>query len=267
MFAAVLIASVAGFGQFLGVQPPQEPAANPKSMPLPRRLVGVHPVTILSGLLSQSSDDRKRALQQLGDEYTVPTEPIEAGIRTVCLDADPEPEFILKAKGFPPASHAYVFEKDERGWWIIGDFIYGYHWDANDAERFLEVRQILYHPHQSEEILVRDFGGGSELSENTLTIYAMYHQALYPIFEILEDRQEWIVGTNRTEFEHRDISFPEPNPNGPIFLLDRYEKRTKMALEDGRSRSQRTAACAAYRWDAMAFEFVEERVEAKRLCR
>src|SRR5579863_1639857 len=94
-------------GQF-AAQHQTEPAAHPISQPLPRRFVGVHPVTIYSGLLSSSPEQRRLALEQLGNEYTIASETIEASIRAVNLDADAELEYVLIEKGFPPDATAYV---------------------------------------------------------------------------------------------------------------------------------------------------------------
>lgn len=251
-------------GQFRRVEPPQrEPVASPASKPQPRRFVGEHPITILSGLLSSSPERRKQALQQLGVASADATESIQASIRAVNLDSDPELEYVLiLVPTFPPASTAYVFDKDERGWWIVGEFSYGWHWDANEAERFLELREIVRRGRK--DILVRDMEGGTGLQETDLSIYRIANGALYRIFETVEEREGWVVGTSATEYEHRMIDFPDPDEDGKVFLVSHYEKNTVFSNHERPDR--RSTSCAAYRWDAESFVFVVDSTAAKTKC-
>jgi hypothetical protein len=258
-----LAVSVLASGQSLGIQPRQEPRPNPTSKPLPRRFVGVHPITILSGLLSSSPEQRKQALQQLGDLYTDATERIDASLRAVNLDADPELEYVLIAKGFPTGSTAYVFDRDEEGWWVTGEFSYWWHWDANEAERFLELREIVRYGRK--DIIVRDTEGGTGLKVTELSIYRLNNGLLYRVFQTTEDREDWVVGTNRTDYVHRVIEFPDPDKDGNVFLVSRYQKRSEFSP---RTRPDRKiGSCSAFRWDANAFVFVEDKTAAATLCR
>jgi hypothetical protein len=210
--------------------------------------------------LSSSPEQRKQALQQLGIEGADVSEPIQASVRAVNLDSDPELEYVLiLVPTSPPASVAYVFDKDERGWWIVGQFSYGWHWDANTAERFLELREVVW-PGQ-KDIVFRDVAGGTGVEETDLSIYRMANGALYRVFGTIEER---MAGTVTTEYEHRTIDFPEPGYQGNVFLVSHYEKTTSSA---NRQRPDHTSSsCAVYRWDAKIFEFVEDSTAAKTKC-
>ncbi len=260
--AIALLAAMVVSGQSLGVQRLEEPTASPTTKPLPRRFVGVHPVTIFSGLLSSSEEQRKIALQQLGEEYMYATEPIQARLAAVNLDPDPELEYVLIATGATHLSMAYVFDQDDRGWWVAGEFPYGYHWNPNEAERFVELREIVWYGRK--DIVVRDTGGGTGILETSLSIYRMHNGLLYRIFETTEDREASILGTSMTEHEHRDISFPEHYTGDPAFLVSRYQKRTEFA-EHARP-DRKISSCSAFRWDAVSFVFVEDKAAAKFQC-
>ena len=49
---------------------PEEVLANPSSKPLPRRLMGVDPLTLYRDLMSSSKDERTRTLRRLGDNFS-----------------------------------------------------------------------------------------------------------------------------------------------------------------------------------------------------
>ena len=250
-----IVAAQGLFGQSLGVQRQPEPVASPAAEPLPRRFIGVHPVTIYSGLLSSSPEQRKLALQQLGNEYTVASETIEASIRAVNLDADVELEYVLIAKGFPPDVMAYVFDKDERGWWVIGEFTYRAPYDPNEEDRFFELREIVRYGRK--DLMVRDTGHGTGIIEIHLSIYRMNNGSLYRIFQVSQDRKSSDPGNAVTEIEHRDISFPEQGRDGLVFLVSRYRKRV---VYNPHTRPDRTtSSCTVFRWNSVAFVFVPDK--------
>ena len=78
-----------------------------------------------------------------------------------------------------------MFDEDEHGWWIVGDFSYWYLWEPAQAERFLELREII--SYRSKEIVVRETSGGSNAWEIGLSIYRMHGRFLYRIFNTDEE--------------------------------------------------------------------------------
>lgn len=153
-----------------------------------------------------------------------------------------------------------VFQGKGQEWWVIGDFKYWWHWDPNEAEQFIELREIVWYGRK--EIMVRDHEGGSGMAETTLSIYRMQDERLYRVFRTLEDGSYSNGGTS--EYEHRTLEYPEHGLEAPAFLVARYVKRTEPA-EGGRPvRVMRK--CSVFRWDAAGFAFVGDKAATPKLC-
>jgi hypothetical protein len=244
----ILVLLVPLYSQHLAIQHrPEEIPANPSSKPLPRRLVGVDPLTLYRDLTSSSKDERTRALRRLGDNFSEIEQPEDTRLYALNLDSDPGLEYVLEAKAAFAATIAWVFKKGPEGWWMVGEFNYSWHWDPNLAERFVEFREIV-RPGR-KEIIVRDTAGGSGLAQTRLAIYRMNNGFLYRVFATTEDSFSNVIGTGMAEYEHREIEYLEAG------LIVRLRKH----LEDGPDHKKpETRTCSAFTWDAVAFRFVED---------
>jgi hypothetical protein len=235
---------------------PEEVLANPSSKPLPRRLMGVDPLTLYRDLMSSSKDERTRTLRRLGDNFSEIEQPEDTRLYALNLDSDPDLEYVLEAKVAFAATIAWVFKKGPEGWWMVGTFNYSWHWDPNQAERFIEFREIV--TYGRKEIIVRDTGGGTGLAETRLAIYRMNNGFLYRVFETTEDRFSNVIGTGMTEYEHRDIEYLEAG------LIVRLRKH----LEDGPDHKKpEIRTCSAFTWDAVSFRFAEDKAAAATACK
>jgi hypothetical protein len=257
--APVLLA----FGQHLALQTPQEIATKPTSEPLPRRFIGVAPLTLYSQILSPSPPERGQAVRRLDQGAdTTTSQPVDVRLYAVNLDSDPDLEYVLTAHVWPDATIALVFDKTDRGWGVVGEFRYSWHWSANEAERFISFREIV--SHGRKEIIVRERGGGTGVAETRLSIYRMHDGLLYRAFQTIEDSFHWIVGTGTSEYEHRDVEYPEAGGASPVFLIVRSQKRTET---EPPSRSVRkTVSCSVFRWNASSVVFEKDQSAVAHLC-
>ena len=251
-----------GYGQFAGVEKPKEIAAKPIPKPEPRRPIDTDPVSLVRSLLTNSAEDRKGALRLMGHEEIASDDPIEARLFAVNLDADPELEYIVIVHGQPNRTVALVLDKAGDAWRVVGDFSYWYHWEPNEAERFIELREIVWSGRK--EMIVRDYSGGTGVGATAISIYRMNDGFLYRVFHTTEDRHSFIIGQGSTEYEHRTIEFLEHAWNEPASIIVRYGKRTEPP-EQGQP-VRRSSACSVYKWDAVNFIFSEERAAPPGLC-
>ena len=162
--------------------------------------------------------------------------------------------------GWPTGTIATVLYQNGKAWWAIGDFTYWLYWDANEAERFVELREIVRYGRK--EIIVRDHEGGTGIAETWLSIYRMQNGNLYRVFRTLEDGSYSNGGIS--EFEHRTLGYPEHGLEAPAFLVARYVKRTEPAEEGSPVRVMRK--CSVFRWDAAGFAFVGDKAATPKLC-
>ncbi len=259
-FVVALGGALQASGQGLRIQTPQERTGNPTAKPEPRRLINSDPISLYRRLVSPSPEDRGEALRLLGHKEIDASESLTARLYAVHLDSRADLQYILIATGQPARSIAMVFQGKRQEWWAIGDFTYWYHWDANEAERFVELREIVWSGRK--EIIVRDHEGGTGMAETTLSIYRMQDGRLYRVFRTLEDGYDSHQGIS--EYEHRTLEYPEHDWNAPAFLVVRYVKRTEPA-EGGRP-VRVTRKCSVFRWDAAGFAFVGDKAATPKLC-
>jgi hypothetical protein len=259
-FVMALGGALQASGQSLGIQMPQERAGNPTAKPEPRRLINSDPISLYRRLVSPSPEDRGEALRLLGHKEIDASESLTARLYAVHLDRRAELEYILLVAGWPAGTIATVLYQNGKAWWAIGDFTYWLYWDANEAERFVELREIVWDGRK--EIIVRDHEGGTGISETWLSIYRMQDGRLYRVFRTLEDGYDSHQGIS--EYEHRTLEYPEHYLEAPAFLVTRYVKRTEPA-EGGRP-VRVTRKCSVFRWDAAGFAFVEDKIATPKLC-
>jgi len=260
----ILLVGCFAYGQIPGIQARREPTGHPISKPLPRRFIGVDPVTIYRGLLSAAQNDRAEAYRYLDDKVSDMSGPGDARIYAVNLDSDADLEYVLLVSDYAGISrtNAFVFDRDARGWWVVGEFRYSWHWDTNEAERFVGLREIIWPGRK--EIIVRDYGGGTGVAETGLSIYRMHDGYLYRVFHMTEDAFYFIIGAGRAKYEHRTIEYPEHYENDPVFLTVHYEKRLE-ADPRGRPAGE-VRSCSVFRWDATRFLFGEDKLAPAKLC-
>ena len=250
-------------GQSPSITMPQERIGNPASKPEPRRLITTDPISLYRRLLSTSFEDGKDAFRLLAHEEMDAGDPVEGRLSAVNLDSDSDLEYILVATGhFPPRTIAVVFDKTGGSWWVVGDFSYWWHWGANEAEQFIELREIVHDGRK--EIIVRDWGGVTGAAETCLSIYRMNSGSLYRIFRALEDGFHFIVGAGTSEYEYRILEYPDHDWNAPALLVARHLKRIGPAQKGVAIRVSRD--CSVFRWDPSAFVFVENKAATPSLC-
>ena len=250
------------YGQHLGVEAPHEAVGNPTSKPLPRRRIAVDPITLYRGVLSPLPEERKRAYEHLGVAFADGSQPVDARLYAVNLDADAGLEYMLIASGFPASTIAVVFAKDGEGWWMVGQFSYWWHWSANEAERFIELREIVWPGRK--EIIVREQGGGTGFAETNLSIYRLHKGYLYRIFQTTEDAFHYVYGGGRSEYEHRDLEYLERDNSDRVFVVVRYEKRTE--FDQHSRRTQKARSCSVFRWDGASFSLGEDMAASAEFC-
>lgn len=145
---------------------------------------------------------------------------------------------------------------------MVGDFSYSWHWDVNEAERFIELREIV--SASRKEIIVRDSGGGTGVAETWLSIYHMNNGHLYRVFRTMEDGFHFIVGDGTSEYDHRILEYPDRAWDSPAFVVVRHRKRIEPAEKGQPVRS--TADCSVFQWDGATFLFANEKAATPKLC-
>ena len=265
--AAIFVIAVPLMGQFVGVKAAKEPPAVPVSKPEPRRRLQSDPLTIFQNVLSTSKDNRRRAYQDLGwskDALDPAAQPGDARLSAVRLDTGSDLEYVLIMNVWPPGTVAYVFAKNDQCWWEVGKFHYSWHWNSGQADRFIELREVV--SYGRKDIIVREQGGGTGVSETRLSIYRMHEGRLYQIFQAIEDAFHYVLGGGETVYEERKIEYPDSDPARGKFLVVRYHKRTELDKASGRDQTRETHSCSAHRWDAEHFAFVKDGSATARLC-
>lgn len=255
VFTAFVVV-VAASAQLRVVQPIQA-EASPTSWPEPRFQIAEDPLIIFQNLISSSSANRRDAIVQLGwkDEAKFAEDPAfigDARFYRVNLDDDPDFESILMLTiGRGRETRALVFKRSDGKWWRIGSFSLWYMWRQDDAERMLELRNIVDGDHK--DIVVRLTAGGSDIQrEIELSIYRLYQGRLYRTFEMTEEfasRSPSSAGMQR-----KQILYPERDrAQGPYIVVHS-------------SRVPETVDCVPYRWDPVKYLFTPDRPASRRLC-
>src|SRR5208283_2291146 len=131
--------------QSLALKRLEETVGRPNSKPEPRRVISADPISLYRGLVSSSIEDRSNALRLLGHKEIDASESLSARLYAVHLDSRADLQYILVATGQPAQSIAMVFQGKGQEWWVIGDFKYWWHWDPNEAEQFIELREIVWY--------------------------------------------------------------------------------------------------------------------------
>jgi hypothetical protein len=270
-----LIAIVAASAQYGTVEKPVQPAASPARRPEPRVRVMEDPMVLFQNLIGSSSANRRRALLDLGwkEEAKFAEDPNvigDARFYRVHLDDDPEMEAVLKLQVGRDGTRLLIFKRSEGQWWRIGDFLLWYMWTANDADRMLELRNIVDFDHQ--DIIIRLTAGGSDIQKETeLNMYRLYKGRLYRTFETTEEfalRRFSEPGAEMIEDERNDIYYPEPEQGKDAYFVVRRSKQTMPSSEWGiLERPRKIVDCVPYRWDPIKYLFVADRSASSNFCR
>ena len=239
-------------------------AENPSQKPEPRRRVGDDPRRIFLKLTSKSEAERRTAAQQLNWPKSEPAPaPFDARLLLVNLDMDEEQEAIFVFTGTPLATVALVFDRQEDVWWQVGNFFYGWHWDANQAEALIELREIV--EAGRKDIIVREPNGGTGFARTQVSIFRLHNSRLYRVFSAAEHELYANKENTGEATESRRIEF-ETDPGLRAFLVVHHRKITKPDTPTKRNPVMEKSDCSAYRWEADRFTFVLDRPAAIRLC-
>jgi hypothetical protein len=245
--AAALLAITATYAapQHLGIVETPEPAAKPSTKPEPRKRVSYDPRRIFQRIVDGSEPGF--------------TKPFDARLLLVNLDSDEDQEVIFVLTGSPASTIALIFDKQKEGWWQIGHFTYSWHWDANQAEKLIELREIV--GYGRKDIIVRERAGGTGVATTELSIYRLLDGRLYRVFNTEEDNLYAVYGTDVVVRETRRVEFPESR------LIVVHLSTTTTPDNPTKANPVRTeTACAAYRWHQGRFTFIRDAAAAKQFC-
>ncbi|MFN7919926.1 MAG: hypothetical protein U0Q16_07505 [Bryobacteraceae bacterium] len=120
-----------------------ERAGTPLVKPEPRFRIDSDPRQIFQKLISPAEAERKAAARSLRWETAETPVPFDARLLLVNLDSDDEQEVIFILSASPAATVALVLDHQREGWWQVGKFDYWWHWDSDQAERLIELRETV----------------------------------------------------------------------------------------------------------------------------
>jgi hypothetical protein len=215
-------------------------------------------------LIASSEAERKTAAQSLHWQTSEFPMPFDARLLLVNLDADDEQEVIIVLSGSPVSTVALVFDHQKDGWWQVGSFNYWWHWNGNQAERLIELREIV--SYGRKDILVRTTAGGTGVAETTFSIYRLLNERLYRAFRTIEDGYHYVYGSGKTVSDKRTIDFPEEESRGR-FLVVHHVAKTEPNEPNKSNPINEKNSCSVYRWDSGQFAFTLDNANAGKFCR
>ena len=240
-----------------------ENAGTPIEQPEPAKRVADEPGRIFQKLMSGSEEERKEAKRALRWDGAQFPKPFDGRLLLVNLDSDEEQEVILILSASFLGTVALVFDHREDGWWQVGSFGYSWHWNANQAERFIELREIV--SYGRKDILVRITEGGTGIAETTLSIYRLSKGRLYRAFRTMEDGYRYVYGSGITVSDKRTIEYPESDSDAR-FLLVHHVSRTEPDEPSRSNPVREKKSCSVYRWEAREFTFKLDGGSGRKLC-
>lgn len=231
----------------------------PTVAPEPHHRVSGEPDVILQKLLGPTALEWREALEELGVDVKDPKlhipETSDARLLRVNLDTDKELEAILIYTDNRPATHALILKKEKDGWWQVGDFHYWWHWNSEQAEHLIELREIVWPGRK--DVIVRRVNGGSGATATDLSIYRMYGGRLYRVFETNENNE------NMATAEHSDLSYYDADSaEQPSIVVHRIKPR----LSAETATRPKQSGCTGYAWNASKFAFVEDKAATTKFC-
>jgi hypothetical protein len=242
-----------------------EKVGTPASKPEPRKRIADDPRRIFQRLISKTAADRQSAAKQLGWDSAEFSQPDDARLFLTNLDSDEEQEVIIvySFSGSPPGTVALVFDRQKDGWMQVGSFGYWWHWDSNQAEKLIELREIV--SYRRKDILVRTRNGGTGVAETELAIFRMHDGKLYRVFRAVEDSYNTFSGS--IVEDERAITYPGEYSSDSYIVV--RHTRTKRPLEEDSKRSVRPrprVSCTAFRWTPQRFTFLADKDASARFC-
>ena len=249
------------FGQFVMVTPEKEPVGTPKAKAEPIRKLSRAPQALFEDLLSPTTAVRARALNEMtGSQWTEEDASLsDATLRAVNLDEDPDIEYVFTVHTtWPEASFVILADHRSDGWYAVGRFVYSYHWNAEDAERFLEVHAPF--------LLIRSFGGGTGGISTESRVYRLWKGALYETLNFTEHFYVWTARAPgvASEETHRSIVFHPGGISSETALQVRTETRTTFRSS---RKAETNRSCDGYRWSSATFSFQSNKQATQTLCR
>jgi len=251
----------------------EEQIGIPRQAPEPRRKLSKPPLELFNEVVSGAPATRLKSLAEfVGEDILQEYVDIghDAQIRAIQLDDDPEPEFIAIFH-FQFQTRVIVADSTPEGWNIVGQFKYWYHWNADEAEKIVEV-----HP---PFILIRESNGGTGIFEMTVHVYRLWKGRLYKTLELEESSDITMWGdpdhtrtiTKRDiQFETGDFSLWTTKPldeRHPLpWLRVNTEERTTFNGSDA-GKSHPVLSCDGYEWIPESFEFKITKKATETVCK
>ncbi len=239
-----------------------ESSPTPAIQPEPRLKIQGDPRQIFHLLLSASEVERSAARRFL--QWPSPETPTvkDARLQLINLDDDDELEAIVLLSGSPPSTIALVFDHQRDGWWQVGRFDYSWHWHSDQAERMIELRELILPGRK--DILVRTSTGGTGIAETSLAIYRMHKGRLYRVFHTIEDASHYAHTPTTSVSEHRRIEY-RADADGRFLVVHQIIHEEPEKPSTARPASVKET-CSVYAWDPARFAFIPSARDKRRFC-
>jgi hypothetical protein len=246
------------FGQYLKASPKTSGyLGTPVRKAEPRRGLKRSPQELFRDFFDKDDAVRTRAMNELTGSSLDGFWPVsDATLRAVDLNEDGRHEYIILLHS-RLESDVFVIDGDPGKWQIIGHFNFSHHWNAEDAERLVEVHAPF--------ILIRDFGGGTGVTSSAVRLYRCWKGALYQVFEMTEYAHFWEarapgVASDTTEVRilFRGESFSEE----PVLEVRRTDTTEFIDLR----RPRQKVSCKGYEWAAASFSLQSTARATNALC-
>jgi len=237
---------------------------------LRRALVEESPAKIAALIASPNPRQCRMGLASLGlhiPEYD-PCFVSHAQLFLQNLDEDDELEAVLRIRQGEMEA-VIVLDIQDGSWWRIGHFIRVFRFDT-DADMTLELKSII--SDRCYDLLIRDSGGGTDISETHLSMYRLRQGRLQRVFRISESARYRVVGgSSRVNviLERAWLTYPSREISGiPLIVADRTRVPIGRTTEFNPERELRfaTSECTVYRWDEQGQVFTPDSGEFRRYC-
>jgi hypothetical protein len=249
-----------------------EPVGHLPENPEPMVKVLADPREIAKNMADASEGRRKLALSQLGGDYQLPNDIGRfTDIRLIytILDESGDLKPLLIYTYNSIYTRALIFDKHDGDWWIVGDFSYSWHWNDEQAERFIELREIV--SPGRKDIVVRTMSGGTGIVTEELSIYRVQGGRTYRVFRTESLSDYAAVGRPGVDSytERRQLRYFVGDDADKPTIAEHF---TKTAMLVSRTIPTRpiarsvTSNCRAYIWDTERFQFLLDKQTGSKTC-